>query len=264
MEKLLELQNVTIQSRTRPLVSHLSLTVSPGEILVIVGASGSGKTTILKAVAGLLPKGITRTEGSLFFHDKPLLHRSDWERRWKNHQIQYVFQDSLSSFCPIYSIRRQLWDAVGKDSSLNWREFSELANERAALLELTPEALDLYPQELSGGMVQRAGLLFTMLRPPELVLADEPTSAVDSTTQKKMADALLRVRRYHHMAMILVTHDMRLARYMADTLLVLKQGEVQETGPAEAVLASPKSAYTMSMLELAGMDSGEVCHVIGS
>lgn len=253
-EILLELKNVTIRTREKSLVSHISFSVHSGETFVIVGPSGSGKTTILKTAAGLLPNGIKKTAGNITFCDVPLQKKADWQKLWKRHQIQYVFQDSLSSFCPVYSIRQQLWDAVGKDGSLSQGEFSRLAEERAALLELPPGTLDLYPQELSGGMVQRAGLLFTMLRPPVLAFADEPTSAVDSVTQKNMADALLRVQRYHQMGIVLVTHDIRLARYMADTLLVLKDGHIEEIGPAKRVLTVPQSPYTRELLQKAGLE----------
>ena len=102
-------------------------------------------------------------------------------------------------------------------------------------------------------MVQRAGLLFPLIIPPRLVFADEPTSAVDSVTQKKMADALLRLRRHHQTAIILVTHDIRLAAYMADTLLILRQGHVEEYGPAAGIMAHPGAAYTEHLLTLAGM-----------
>ena len=102
-------------------------------------------------------------------------------------------------------------------------------------------------------MIQRAELLFPLIIPPRLVLADEPTSAVDSLTQKKMADALLRLRRHHRTAIILVTHDLRLAAYLADTLLVLKKGRIQEYGPAPAVLKHPGSAYTRELLSHSGL-----------
>ena len=132
-------------------------------------------------------------------------------------------------------------------------EFDKTAADRAAVLDLPSGSLASYPQELSGGMVQRAGLLFPLIIPPRLVFADEPTSAVDSVTQKKMADALLRLRRHHQTAIILVTHDIRLAAYMADTLLILRQGHVEEYGPAAGIMAHPGAAYTEHLLTLAGM-----------
>ncbi|MCH3951505.1 MAG: ATP-binding cassette domain-containing protein [Acidaminococcus sp.] len=255
-EPILQLHNVTIEAGGRPLVKEISFSVHKEEIFVIVGASGSGKTTILKAAAGILSRGVTQTGGTISFCGQ-VLRDADKIKLWQSHAVQYVFQDALSSFCLVYSIRQQLWDAVGKDGKLSRQEFNELTDERASLLDLSPDALNLYPQELSGGMVQRAQLLFSMLRPPVLAFADEPTSAVDSVTQKKMADALLRVRKYHKMSLVLVTHDIRLARYMADTLMVLKDGVIQEIGPAAQVIASPKSSYTQMLLERCGIGEKE-------
>ncbi|HAM04991.1 MULTISPECIES: dipeptide/oligopeptide/nickel ABC transporter ATP-binding protein [unclassified Megasphaera] len=248
---LLTVKEISIAIGDSPIVKQVSFSLHQGEILVIVGESGSGKTTILKACAGMLPDTIRITNGSIAFEGRPLVRKDDW-LPLRGRDMNYVFQDSLSSFCPVRSIYDQLWDAA-RTAGMNRNEFDKTAADRAAVLDLPKGSLSSYPQELSGGMVQRAGLLFPLIIPPRLVFADEPTSAVDSVTQKKMADALLRLRRHHQTAIILVTHDIRLAAYMADTLLILRQGHVEEYGPAKPIIAHPGAAYTERLLTLAGM-----------
>jgi ABC-type glutathione transport system ATPase component len=248
---LLTLEEITIAIGDHPLVENVRFSLQQGEILVIVGESGSGKTTLLKGCAGMLPGGIHVIHGNMAFAGRPLRQQGDW-LPLRGRGISYVFQDSLSSFCPVRTLYEQLWDAA-RVAGMGRSEFAATAADRTAVLDLPAGSLSSYPQELSGGMVQRAGLLFPLLLPPQLLLADEPTSAVDSVTQKKMADALLRLRRYHKTAIVLVTHDIRLAAYLADTLLILRQGQVEDYGPAGRLLAHPGAAYTERLLTLAGM-----------
>lgn len=248
---LLTLQDLTITLNHVPLVEQVHFSVSAGEILVIVGESGSGKTTLLKACAGLLESGMEVSSGEIAFSGQKLKKPADWNPL-RGQQLAFLFQNSLASFCPVLSIKKQLWDAARK-TGMDYESFLQTADNRARVLDLPPESLRAYPQELSGGMIQRAGLLFPLINPPRLLLADEPTSSVDSVTQKKMADALLRLRRHHKTAIILVTHDIRLAAYLADSLLILQHGRVQEYGPARQVLTYPASQYTQKLLYLAGM-----------
>lgn len=235
---ILTIQDLTVTAGGEPLLQDLSLTVRSGEILVIVGESGSGKTTLLKAVGGLLSPGLS----------------------WQGHiqtvppqERDFLFQDAASSFCPVRTVLDQLWDAARFAGEKDYTAFLATAEQRASVLDLPPHSLDAYPQEFSGGMIQRAELLFPLIHAPKLLLADEPTSAVDSVTQKKMADALLRLRRYHQTAILLVTHDIRLARYLADTLVVLKNGRTIEYGTAANLLAEPQQDYTKHLLQKAGL-----------
>ena len=218
--------------------------------MVIVGESGSGKSTLLKAAGGLLEPGLAITSGSISFQGTLCRTHQDWQKRYGT-EIGFLYQDAAASFCPVKTIRDQLWDAAHFAGSMDYPTFSDLAQQRASVLGLPASSLDSYPQELSGGMIQRAELLFSLILAPTLLLADEPTSAVDNGTQQKIADAILRLRRYHHTAIMLVTHDIRLAAYMADTILVLKAGRVIEYGSAAAIKAKPQQAYTRQLFQLA-------------
>lgn len=250
-EPLLTFQQLSLQAGRKILLENLSFSLREGEILVVAGQSGSGKSTLLRAAGGLLAPEVHRSSGYITWDGRRLEQPAAW-KILRRGGISVVFQDALSSFCPVYTVYEQLWQAC-RFAGLCRTEFARLLKDRAASLDLTPESLSLYPQELSGGMIQRAELLFPLLLPPRLLLADEPTSAVDSITQKKMAQAFLRLRRYHHSAILLVTHDLRLAAYLADSLLILKDGRRIEYGPARRILTQPQAAYTKELLSRSGL-----------
>ncbi|MCI1820873.1 MAG: ATP-binding cassette domain-containing protein [Megasphaera sp.] len=250
MSTILSFQDVTVTDGNRVLLDALRFTVCKGEILVIVGESGSGKTTLLKAASGMISPPL-QLLGKVCYKGRAL-QPSDWQKVY-GYELSILFQDALSSFCPVQTIQTQLWDAVRLTGNMSHSEFTGIVKERAVMLGLPEESLHKYPITFSGGMIQRAELLFPLIMPPHLLLADEPTSAVDSLTQQKIADALLRLRRYHQTAIIFVTHDIRLARYMADTLLVLKQGHLIEYGKASNVIKNPQQPYTKELLFLAGI-----------
>lgn len=256
-EPLLTFQQLSLQIGQKIILDHLSFSLDEGKILVIAGKSGSGKSTLLKAAGGLLPENIQTVSGHITWNGQRLYQKASWQPLRRG-GISFIFQDALSSFCPVVRVDEQLWQAC-RAAGLCRGEFERLLRDRAKSLDLSPASLHLYPQELSGGMIQRAELLFPLLLPPRLVLADEPTSAVDSLTQQKIAQALLRLRRYHHTAILLVTHDLRLAAALADSLLILKDGTRQEYGPAPQVLSQPQSAYTQKLLRRSGLKGENTC-----
>ena len=258
---LLSVRDLTIMAGQRPLICHCSWHVQAGEILIIVGESGSGKTTLLKTAAGIPDQDLACTDGEIAYAGVPLKRPSDWQAL-RSRDMQYLFQDALSSFCPVRTVYDQLWDAA-RFSGMPKDTFDQVLADRTAVLSLRSDALKTWPQNLSGGMIQRAELLFSLIQPPRLLFADEPTSAVDSVTQKKMAQALLRLRRHHRTAIVLVTHDIRLAAFLADTLLILKAGEIVEYGPAASLLAQPRSEYTRRLLTLSGLKGGDL-HASGN
>ncbi len=250
-EPILTLQGVTVTAGSRAIARNVSFSLQPGEFLVIAGQSGSGKSTILKAIGGLLEQGASVTNGTITALGRTI-HKPADLKPLRGTGISVAFQDALSSFCPVHSIEKQLVDAARFCKCFD-ADFRKRAEKAAASLGLPPQSLQSHPQELSGGMVQRAELLFPLLIPPRILLADEPTSAVDSITQKKMADAMLALRQNHDTAVILVTHDLRLAAYVADTLLVLKNGRIQEYGPAADIIRQPQSPYTRELLTHSGL-----------
>ena len=222
---ILAVENLSVSYGGRQVVHNVSFTVERGEILVIVGSSGSGKSTVLKAIGGLLGSGGTIDGGRIIFDGRDITHLQDGERRkLAGDKIGYIFQNAGASFCPIRTIGDQIFEAVRAHRDWDKKFFRERAIEVMAKINLAPATLDEYPFRLSGGMAQRAGILAATILEPTLLLADEPTSALDIVTQIGVVKELLNLRGRQGVSIVLVTHDLRIARRMADKILTMQHG----------------------------------------
>lgn len=251
MEELLQYRNVEISFHGRAVIHDVSFTLHPGEILGMVGESGSGKSTLLKAAIGLLGRTGMVTRGDIFFQGKDLPDLKENELRLiRGPQIGMIFQDAQASLCPVRTVGSQIYESMAAHEKITRAEAVKKALELFEKLQL-PESRriwDSYPFELSGGMNQRVGIAMAMLMKPQVLLADEPASALDVAVQKQAVEEMLRLRELFGTAMILVTHDMGMVSAMADTVLVLKDGRAVEYGQAAQVLHSPKNEYTRKLL----------------
>lgn len=251
MEALLSYQSVEVSFNGQAVTHDVSFSLHAGEILGIVGESGSGKSTLLKAAMGLLGSSGMVTRGDILFGGKNLPDLTESELRSVcGAQIGMIFQDSGASLCPIRTIGAQIYESMSAHMEIT----KEQAKDKAlALFEKLQfkngqRIWDSYPFELSGGMNQRAGIAIAMLMEPKVLLADEPTSALDMAVQKQVVEEMLRLRELFGTAIILVTHDIGVVSAMADTVLVLKQGQVMEYGKAAKVLQTPQNDYTRQLL----------------
>lgn len=251
MEALLSYQSVEVSFNGQAVTHDVSFSLHAGEILGIVGESGSGKSTLLKAAMGLLGSSGMVTRGDILFGGKNLPDLTESELRSVcGAQIGMIFQDSGASLCPIRTIGAQIYESMSAHMEIT----KEQAKDKAlALFEKLQfkngqRIWDSYPFELSGGMNQRAGIAIAMLMEPKVLLADEPTSALDMAVQKQVVEEMLRLRELFGTAIILVTHDIGVVSAMADTVLVLKQGQVMEYGKAAKVLQTPQNDYTRQFL----------------
>lgn len=251
MEALLSYQSVEVSFNGQAVTHDVSFSLHAGEILGIVGESGSGKSTLLKAAMGLLGSSGMVTRGDILFGGKNLPDLTESELRSVcGAQIGMIFQDSGASLCPIRTIGAQIYESMSAHMEIT----KEQAKDKAlALFEKLQfkngqRIWDSYPFELSGGMNQRAGIAIAMLMEPKVLLADEPTSALDMAVQKQVVEEMLRLRELFGTAIILVTHDIGVVSAMADTVLVLKQGQVMEYGKADKVLQTPQNDYTRQLL----------------
>ena len=247
---LLEVTGLRIDYGGRPAVRDVTLSVSPGEVLGIVGPSGSGKSTLLQAILGLLPPEAAVTAGGIRFRGEDLLRCPlPRLRQLRGREIGMVFQNTAASLCPTRTVWAQLRQELGR------RVKREAVRARACevleSIRLDPAVLDSYPFELSGGMAQRVGLMLAMALRPSLLLADEPTSALDATVQSQVLRELKALRRRYGTAMVLVTHNVAVAESLADRVVVLRDGQVEEAGPADRVLRHPASPYTRQLLAAA-------------
>lgn len=251
---ILRVEDLVVAYGKKRIVHDVNFSVKRGEILIIAGESGSGKSTILKAIGGLLGKGGAIIDGQIFFDGREITILSDGERRrLAGDSIGFIFQNAGSSFCPIRTIGDQIFESVKAHRDWTVEEFRERAIELMTKINLAPEALDEYPFRLSGGMAQRAGILAATILEPKLLLADEPTSALDVVTQVGVVKELLNLRGRLGISIILVTHDLRIARRMADKILIMRQGTAIEFGTREQIFNNPQELYTQDLLRAANL-----------
>ena len=255
-ESLLSMKELRVSYGDYEALHGYSLELAPGEIHCIAGESGSGKSTILKALLGLTSYSAEVTGGSMTFAGEDVLAMSDKARReLLGDEIGLIAQNPAASFNPLRTFRRQFEETLeshGKklDEHEVFHVFKTLG------LPTDGRVLSSCPYEVSGGMCQRVAIALLMLLKPRLLLCDEVTSALDVTTQKQVADELLRLRDETGMAILLVTHNLGLAAYMADTISILLNGDCVESGPvgghyrdgAPGVLATPSHDYTKKLL----------------
>ena len=246
---LLEVRNLSVAYGETTAAEDVSFSLGRGEILVIAGESGSGKSTILKAVNGLLGRG-AKVSGQILLAGQEVAECSP-EKRQKisGERIAMIFQNAGASFCAVRRVGEQIYESV-RASGRGWsrREFRERAEEVMEHIHLDFTALDEYPFRLSGGMGQRAGILAAMLLSPTLLLADEPTSALDAMAQVSVAKELMELRHRHGVSILMVTHHMGLAWYMADHILVMRKGRMVEYGTREQIFRASREDYTRELI----------------
>ena len=251
MESLLKLEHVTICYNGEPVVHDVDLELNKGEILGVVGESGSGKSTIIKAIMGLLGNEGMVTEGDIWYKGKNVVDMPEKElRRLLGPEIAMVFQDSGAALCPIRTVGDQIYESMREHERISRKECAERAVRMMAKIGLKDgeRVLQSYPFELSGGMNQRVGICISMLQNPSLLLADEPTSALDVTTQAQIVRQMMELRDDFGTGIIIVTHNIGVAAYMADQLVVMQNGKVVDQGTRDEVMEHPTSDYTKKLL----------------
>ena len=234
-----------------PAVDGVSYRVLPGETLAIVGESGSGKTVSCRALMALLPAAAQVT-GSVKFEGAELIGLPEKEmRRRRGADLAMVFQNPARSLNPTMRVGDQIAEAVRAHGRSNRHAARRRAFELLELLELGPSErrFRAYPHELSGGTQQRVMIAIALAGDPKLLVADEPTTSLDVATQAQILELLMRLKEQRGMALIIVSHDLRLAAAYADRVLVMYAGRSVEYGPARRLFERPRMPYTDSLLE---------------
>ena len=249
---MLEIRDISVQyGKQPPTIEHFDLSMKKGEIVSVVGESGSGKTTVIRAVLGALAGGGKVTQGDILFQGDSLLKydREQW-RRLRGSKISMIFQDCGGTLNPIRKIGSQYEEYIRVHSKVSKDEAHRQAVEMLTKMRL-PDAeniMDSFPHQLSGGMRQRVGIAMAMTFNPELLLADEPTSALDVTTQAQIVRQMMELRDTFGTGIIIVTHNIGVAAYMADQMIVMQHGKVVDRGTRDEVMNAPKSDYTKELL----------------
>lgn len=252
MKNLLEVTNLSVQLKERYILDRVSFQVPQGRITAIVGASGSGKSTIASAVLGLLPSALEMTQGQILFDNKNLfLFKQEQLRLMRGSKIAMIFQEPLSAFNPLMTIAEQMDEMLEVHTDLNSAERRHRSLEALIKAEISnpQEIYKRFPHQLSGGQRQRVMIAQAVLCNPRLVIADEPTSNLDVTLQARVM-GLFRQFREQGMTMLLISHDLGMVAHLADELVVLHEGKVVEFGKTVQVMKEPKHQYTRRLVEV--------------
>lgn len=252
---LLEIKNLSVSfdTSTGPFkaVDGIDITVDKGEVLAIVGESGSGKSVGMLAVMGLLPKSATVTADVMTFDGQDLQAMSDKERRKIiGRDISMIFQEPVASLNPCFTVGYQLEEVLKQHMGMNGTASRARAIELLELVGIrdAAERLKSFPHQMSGGQCQRVMIAIAIACNPKLLIADEPTTALDVTIQKQILDLLMRLQVEHGMGLIMITHDMGVVAETADRVIVQYKGHKMEDADVLSLFSAPKHPYTRALL----------------
>jgi peptide/nickel transport system ATP-binding protein len=259
---LLSIQNLTVSlphgADRRLAVEDVSLDVGRNEIVCIVGESGSGKSVTAHAIMGLLPRGVVAAGGRVLFDGADLLRLApDALRKRRGRDMAMIFQDPMAALNPVVSIGRQVTEQIRAHRAISEQQALQEAGDLLGQMGLKDVAalLKAYPHQLSGGQRQRVMIAMALSLSPQLLIADEPTTALDVTTQAQILKLIKRIQTEREMSVLLITHDFGVVADMADRVAVMRHGLVLESGATGAMLGNPSHSYTRALI--AAVPKGE-------
>ncbi|WP_435192858.1 ABC transporter ATP-binding protein [Streptomyces sp. NRRL F-5630] len=254
---LLEVRDLHVEFATRDgvvkAVNGVSYDVDAGETLAVLGESGSGKSVTAQAIMGILDTPPGRIpSGEILFEGQDLLRmKEDRRRRVRGAEIAMIFQDALSSLNPVLTVGQQLGEMFTVHQGLSRKDARAKAVELMERVRIpaAKERVRQYPHQFSGGMRQRIMIAMALALEPKLIIADEPTTALDVTVQAQVMDLLAELQREYHMGLILITHDLGVVADVADKIAVMYAGRIVETAPVHEIYRAPAHPYTEGLLQ---------------
>lgn len=258
MTALLSIENLSISTPDTTLVTDLNLTLVPGERVGLIGESGSGKSLTAMAATGLLAPGIA-AKGSVILGGQQVIGAPErLLNTLRGRVAAFVFQEPLTALDPLMRVDRQIAEPVKRHAARNGRSLSREQVQQAVLALMQDVALPdpariarAYPHEISGGQRQRVAIAMALACQPDLLIADEPTTALDVTTQAEILALLDRLVRERNMALLFISHDLPVVATIVDRVIVLRRGQIVETGPIAEVFAHPQHEYTKALVSAA-------------
>lgn len=232
-------------------VDRFSLQMERGEIVGIVGESGSGKSMTAHALMGLIRRSQVTVSGSALFEGADLLRLSREElRRYQGRDMSIIFQEPMTSLNPVFTVKRQLSEPFMVHQGMNKKQAAEKSLEMLRAVQIpNPEAvLNQYPHQLSGGMRQRVMIAMALACRPKILIADEPTTALDVTIQAQILETLKDINRREGVAILFISHDLGVVRALCSRVVVMKQGRIVESGPVDQVFYHPREEYTKLLI----------------
>ena len=252
MSKLLEISNlsVVIAEDERVLVNDVSFSIEPGEAVGVVGESGSGKTLSALSILGLLARGLKIGSGEIKFQGDNLIQASDETlRKIRGNEIAMIYQDPMTALNPVMKLGDQLLEVLNSHENIIANPREHVLEGLAAVGIPDPKrAFESYPHEFSGGMRQRVMIAMSLLLSPKLLIADEPTTALDVTIQRQILALVAKERRRRNMSMLWITHDLGVVANLVDRVIVMYAGRIVEVGTVKEIFNSPKHPYTVGLL----------------
>ena len=255
MSAILKVENLnvtlTYRKTSKKLVENVNFEVHPGECLGILGESGSGKSMTVKSILGLLDKNF-QVSGSAVFDGHDLLKESKEElRRLRGSRITMVLQNPMTCFDPLYRIGNQMSETFATHTTWNAQEIRSHCLKILNQMQILngEEVLQKYPHQLSGGMLQRIMIGIAMALQPELLIADEPTTAIDAITQYEILEEFIRIKKNKNTAMLFITHDLGAISKVADRILVMNSGHIVDSGNFEHIRNHAQDPYTRLLIE---------------
>ena len=240
------------EGHEQTVVHNVSFDLKKGETLALVGESGSGKSVTSNAIIQLLPKQTARyTSGQVLFKEQNLLQANERElRAVRGNEIGMIFQEPMTSLNPLHTVERQITEVLQLHRGLSNKQCKERCIELLTLVGIPePERrLSAYPHELSGGQKQRVMIAMALANEPEVLIADEPTTALDVTVQKQVLELIADLQQKMSMSIILISHDLNVVKQYADTVVVMKHGKIVEYGEAKTLFKNPQHPYTCAQI----------------
>ena len=266
MKELLSIEELNLYfklyKRNLKVLKKVNLKVFKGEKVAVVGESGSGKSVMLRIILGLLKYRNSVIDGSVYFDSVNL--RQQNENYYKNNirakNISMIFQDPMASLNPVFTIRDQITNVIKlRDNKLNKKQIEKIADEELKKVSIfdSKRVLDSYPFQLSGGMAQRILIIMALMNEPKLVLADEPSTALDVTLQQQALNLMNDLTNQVNAAVLLVTHNLGVVREFAERVYVIYKGNIVEEGLVNDIFNKPQHPYTVALLEAIPRLTGE-------
>ncbi len=247
---ILKIDNLTISIGGQCVLDNISFEVGKGEVLALVGASGSGKTMTAYSILRLLPPAARIDRGAILFKEQDLVSLDEEPlRAIRGRDISMVFQEPFTSLNPVMKVYEQIYETIAYHTDLKKQGIEERLYELLSMVKLDDDVAGKYPHELSGGMRQRVMLAMALSSDPELLILDEPTTALDVSVQKHVLDLIKEIQDRKGISILFITHDFSVVNMIADKVCVMKSGTIVEAGDKDQVLKNPESDYTRKLIE---------------